>query len=131
MKIFFYGLFMDVQMLEDKGLEPEQVHMAYLDNFKLKIGNRASLVPFKGKRSYGLLVTANENRIKDLYSEASVSDYIPETVLVVIESGQVHEAICYNLPDEKLEGANPAYAEALYILAKKIGLPEVHLKEIL
>ena len=61
---------------------------------------------------------------------SSVSDYIPETVSVVTESGQMIEAICYNLPMEKMMGTNPAYARSLYDLSKELGFPASYLKEI-
>jgi len=65
-----------------------------------------------------------------LYSEESVSDYVPESVSVTLSSGAVEPAICYNLPPDKLEGTNSAYAESLLQLAMKLGFPDEYLDTI-
>jgi hypothetical protein len=44
-EVFFYGLFMDEELLRGKGLEPEGGEIAAIDGFALRIGQRAALVP--------------------------------------------------------------------------------------
>ena len=39
-------------------------------------------------------------------------------------------AACYNLPKSKLEGANSEYANALLILAGRLGFPDDYLQQI-
>lgn len=39
--VFFYGLFMDAQMLRERGLQPQAERRARLDGFALRIGKRA------------------------------------------------------------------------------------------
>lgn len=65
-----------------------------------------------------------------LYSDESVSDYVPEPVSVTLPSGVIEPAICYNLPPGKLEGANSAYAESLLQLATNLGFPDEYLDTI-
>jgi len=43
-EVFFYGLFMDEELLRGKGLEPEGGEIAVIDGFALRIGHRAALV---------------------------------------------------------------------------------------
>jgi hypothetical protein len=43
-EVFFYGLFMDEELLRGKGLEPEGGEIAAIDGFALRIGQRAALV---------------------------------------------------------------------------------------
>ena len=50
---FFYGLFMDEELLRGKGLEPEGGEIAAIDGFALRIGRRAALVPSRVRRSTG------------------------------------------------------------------------------
>jgi hypothetical protein len=52
---FFYGLFMDVAVLRQAGTCPSNVRRAYVDDFALRIGERATLVPSLGTRAYGML----------------------------------------------------------------------------
>jgi hypothetical protein len=42
--VFFYGLFMDPDLLKDKGLNPGASEPAQLAGYGLKIGARATLV---------------------------------------------------------------------------------------
>ena len=131
MEIFFYGLFMDAKILSENGIQASNPRKGYLENYTLKIGNRASLIPSENERAYGILMTIADTAIHALYAEPSVADYIPEDVIVVVSySNKQVPAICYNLPDDLLDGANANYAKALYKLAKKVGFPEEYLVKI-
>lgn len=68
--------------------------------------------------------------LKALYSAESVADYVTESVSVVLPDGTVESAVCYNLPERKLEGANPEYANSLLILADRLGFPDDYLQQI-
>lgn len=130
MRVFFYGLFMDTDILAKNGISPSNQEIGYIQNYTLKIGNRASLIPSKKDRAYGVLMSVNQPKIEELYAEPSVSDYIPEDVTVVLNSGRTTSAICYNLPAELLTGTNTQYAQALLNLASHIGLPNHYLETI-
>lgn len=130
MEVFFYGLFMDRTILLKNGMTPLNPRKGYLQDYALKIGNRASLIPCKNERSYGIVMTVDDDAIHDLYAEASVADYIPEGVTVVLDSGESVRAVCYNLPAESLSGTNAEYAEALYQLSERLGFPDDYLEKI-
>lgn len=131
MEVFFYGLFMDLSILSKNGIEPTDSRKGYLNDYALKIGNRASLIPSKGESSYGLLMTVDQDKIQALYAEASVSDYVPEEVEVILESGDKVKAICYNLPLELLTGTNSSYAKKLHQLAQSLEFPTNYLEKII
>ena len=130
MEVFFYGLFMDEAVLLKKGIRPSNPRIGYLNDYALKIGNRASLIPCKNERSYGIVMTIDNAVIHDLYIEASVADYIPEEVKIIINRSESVMATCYNLPLELLTGTNKLYAKSLYELAKQKGFPDRYLDEI-
>ena len=130
MRVFFYGLFMDADLLLDKGVAPTAVEPGFVNDFALRIGDRATLAPEGGSRAYGLLITLTRGEAEALYAEASVSDYLPEAVRVDLMDGRTVEATCYNLPADKIAGANKAYAAALLKLATKLGFPKSYLAEI-
>lgn len=46
--VFFYGLFMDADLLRARGLTPEGGELAAVDGLALRIGQRAALVPTPG-----------------------------------------------------------------------------------
>jgi hypothetical protein len=54
--VFFYGLFMDTEILRAGGVaEPANPRRAFVDDFELRIGQRATLVPVADSRVYGML----------------------------------------------------------------------------
>lgn len=131
MKVFFYGLFMDVDVLAKQGVVPESVSMGWIDDFVIRISQRATLVREAGGRAYGVLMDVNSSDIERLYAEESVADYVAETVCVNTEgSGQV-EAACYNLPHEKIVGENREYAKLLLKLVRRLSFPKAYTEQIL
>ena len=129
-EVFFYGLFMDTSLLAARGVTPSATTTGYVDDYRLRIGKRATLAREPGSRTYGVLMTMERDVATALYSDETVADYVPEPVSVNLPSGSVKSAVCYNLPPDKLEGSNRAYVESLLELAKTLGFPQSYLDEI-
>ena len=111
--VFFYGLFMDEELLRSKGLQPEGAERAAVDGLSLRIGQRAALVPSPGGRVHGLVFSLPLSELERLYSEPSVEAYRPQAVLAQLASGGVVAALCYNLPQPPLPTErNPEYARS-------------------
>ncbi len=130
MRVFFYGLFMDESLLVTKGIKPTEVKIGFVDGFGLRIGERATLVRRAGSRAYGAVMEIAPGEATELYAEESVADYVPEPVIVELADGTQVEAICYNLPGDKVTGTNREYAESLLDVATRLGLPDSYLDEI-
>lgn len=130
MRVFFYGLFMDQRLLAAKGIRPTEVRPGYVRDYGLRIGERATLVRAPGNRAYGVLMNVSQNEAKELYAERSVSDYLPESVIVDLLDGTQADATCYNLPDDKVTGANREYAESLLTVATTLEFPDSYLDQI-
>jgi len=96
MNVFFYGLFMDAALLTKKGITPRSAEVGYVDEFALRIGERATLVSSAGARSYGVMMNISSDQAEELYSDKSVADYVPESVIVELSGGSKAEAKCYN-----------------------------------
>jgi hypothetical protein len=128
--VFFYGLFMDQDLLVEKGLNPSNPRKGYVAGMGLRIGRRATLVHAREERAYGIVMQLSEDESTALYSEESVSDYIPEQVVVTLNDGVQLEATCYNLPEHLLSGSNREYAKSLIQVAIKTGLPKSHIDAI-
>lgn len=128
--IFFYGLFMDESLLASKGISASRATVGYVDGYRLCIGRRATLVPDETNRAYGVLMTVRAEDLRTLYSEESVGDYVSESVSVTLPDGTLEPAVCYNLPESKLEGTNSRYARSLLDLASKLDLPSAYLQQI-
>lgn len=131
MKVFFYGLFMDVDVLAKKGVVPESVNIGWVNDFVIRISERATLVRKLEGQVYGVVMDIAASDLDVLYAEESVADYDPEALFVFTQDGNNTGAICYNLPQEKIVGENKDYARSLLMLTKKLGFPQSYTDQIL
>ena len=129
-EVFFYGLFMDVDLLRAKGTNPVSVRPASVSGFSLRIGQRATLVPAPEGRSYGMVMQLTHDEVDRLYSDPSVKAYRPEPVEVELRDGSRVPALCFNLPAPGLNEANPDYSAKLRDLARRLGLPPHYTESI-
>jgi hypothetical protein len=129
--VFFYGLFMDAELLVSKGFQPVHPRPALVQGFALRIGQRATLIPSEESFAYGIIMELSHAEIEQLYSEASVSAYRPEAVLARLPDGTNIPAMCFNLvvPPAQ-EEVNPEYAAKLRELARKLELPLQYVESI-
>ncbi len=130
--IFFYGLFMDEALLAQKGLHPTTLGRAVLPEFRIHIGDRATLVPSAGSRAYGVVMQLAADEVRSLYSDPSVSEYEPVAVRVrFLDTDETVDADCYNLPPRTAHaGANPVYAVQLSELVQALGFDSGYADEI-
>jgi len=123
----FYGLFMDMGLLQQRGLHPSHPQVACLDSYALVISDRATLMPSAEARVYGIVTGLPFADIDMLYAEPSVREYRPEAVLVTREDGRQSPALCYTLPSVADAPRNTTYAVQLLALAKTLAFPEAYL----
>lgn len=130
MRVFFYGLFMDERLLAAKGIEPCEISSGFVDGYRLRIGERATLIRRANSRAYGVMMDIAPGEAAVLYAEDSVADYLPEPVIVELMDGRNVEATCYNLPIDKVTGANKEYAKSLLEVANRLDFPDSYLDQI-
>jgi hypothetical protein len=129
--VFFYGLFMDPDLLRDKGLRPENARRACVRGMRLRIGERAGLEVDPDGVVYGMLIELTHGDIERLYAEPSVSLYRPEAVVAEPVEGEPVAALCYNLPSApSTHEANPEYVRKLRELATRLDLPAGYVRSI-
>jgi hypothetical protein len=129
--VFFYGLFMDAELLRNRGVPVSRAARAHVDGYRLVLGNRAMLVRADGFMAYGMLMHLEQPDLERLYAEPSVSAYRPETVRAVLENGKTIDALCYNLPAAaSADPPNRDYARKLHTLGARLGLPAPYLATI-
>ena len=128
---FFYGLFMDVNVLREAGTNPTNVRHAYVDDFALRIGKRATLIPSSGNRAYGMLIALSHRALDILYSAPGLEVYCPEALIAQPFEGEAVPALCYNLTNPpKPHERNPEYAEKLQRVLRELGFPEEYVNGI-
>lgn len=130
-EVFFYGLFIDVDLPHTKGVEPTKIRPACAPGFALRIGRRATLLWNPDARAYGMLMQLTHDEIEQLYSEASVLAYRPEAVLCGFRDGSRVPALCFNLvappgPEE----ANSEYSAKLRDPARPVGFRSDYVERI-
>jgi hypothetical protein len=128
---FFYGLFMDLEILREAGVAPINPRRAYVDHFALRIGQRATLLPSAGARAYGMLVSLTHPELDRLYATPGLEHYRPEAVLAQPLQGTPTPALCYNLreapePHER----NPEYAARLQRALRKLEFPPEYVASV-
>ncbi|HJU72586.1 MAG TPA: gamma-glutamylcyclotransferase family protein [Gemmatimonadaceae bacterium] len=126
--VFFYGLFMDADLLRAKGLRPEEVQRAHVSGYSLRIGERATLVNDETGQVHGIVMSLTQDELDRLYAEPSVQAYRPQHVVAHLAGGDTIAALCYNLAQPPSPGErNPDYAAKLRKVAEKVGLPNEYI----
>jgi hypothetical protein len=128
---FFYGLFIDHEILRETGVEPINPRRAYVEEFALRIGHRATLIPSPGARVYGMLFALRHSELDRLYTAPGLEQYRPEAILAQPLAGMPTPALCYNLreaprPDER----NPEYAARLQRVLAMLDFPAEYVASV-
>ena len=131
MPVFFYGLFMDADLLRGKGLDPVNVRTARVAGMRLRIGHRAALVESAGSTTHGVLMELTHEEIERLYDDPGVAGFRPEAVIAERADGSTVAALCYNLPAApRADERNPEYASKLRALATRLKLPASYIESL-
>ena len=121
--VFFYGLYMDPEILRQKGVDPRNPRVAYANNYKLKIGNKATLLRAVGERAHGIVYSLTHSEIDSLYRGSGLHEYLPEA-LSIKAGDESFPALCCNLIEPPAESeSNAEYAGRLKAVMSKLGVP--------
>lgn len=97
--IFFYGSYMNLEVLKEADLFPDKIEVARLSGFDLDIAPRANLIPSGEKSVYGILTRTTHREMGRLYTEHAHGLlgelYLPEAVLVQTLDGRFQPAMTY------------------------------------
>jgi hypothetical protein len=131
---FFYGGYMNPEVLKASGTTPEACEVGYIEGHGLTVGPIANLVETEGARAYGLLARLSHSDLNVLYGGAPAAlkgaVYLPEAVLVHTADGRAIPALTYISPALSGEAPEPEYIEKLLDAAEEIGLPSYYLTRI-
>ena len=121
---FFYGLYMVPEILEKCGVDARNPRKAYVENFELCIGNKATLLRSPGKKAFGIIYSLTHDEINQLYWGAGLTEYRSEALIATREDGNTLAVLCCNLLTPPADGeSNPEYAEKLEAAMQNLGLP--------
>jgi hypothetical protein len=129
---FFYGSFMNSDVLAKAAVCPTQRQMARLNGWELKIAPRATVVPAQGGCVYGVLAQLTHSDIDKLYTKDwfGFGTYLPEAVIVTDVAGLQRAAMCYIA--WQTEGGAPTeeYTGKMVSVAREFSFPEDYIRHI-
>ena len=121
--VFFYGHYMDPEILKAKGVQPRNPRKAVAKGYRLRIGNMATLLRKANAEAHGIVYELTHDEVNALYWGAGLEDYVAEALVVEMEGGEKVAALCCNLlepPDD--DESNPEYQGKLTQCMKKLGV---------
>ena len=130
--VFFYGLFMDPELLRKQGYHPSGHQVSKLEKYKLCLGERATLIRDQTEEVWGIVMNLSEIELERLYSARSVAEYNPISVKCITEDSEEIIADVYILPEGyKFNPPKDAvYARQLYSICQKLSLPTFYLQAL-
>jgi hypothetical protein len=131
--VFFYGSYMNLDVLAEVGLVPEQFHVARLGGFDLRIAPRANLVRSDQHCVYGILATATHQELARLYTHAKDvlgEVYLPEAIMVETLEGTWRPALCYISPSMQPHPAADDYIDRIVAPAQQFRFPDWYIERI-
>jgi len=145
--VFFYGLYMDPNLLEDKNIAANNPRLAVVRDYHLRIGKMATLLRSPGKLCIGMLYSMTHEEIHRLYWGAGLDAYVAEAVLANVVDDRIRQysalsdiedvyrsidafsvdrvaALCCNLIVPPAEDeSNTAYQEKLSNVMRQLKIP--------
>jgi len=122
--VFFYGLYMDEEILKSKNVEPRNKRVAVVNDYKLRIGKMATLLRAKDAKVYGLVYSLTHDEIDTLYVKSGLTDYIAEALIVELDDKSSIPVLCCNLLNPPSDDENnDEYHQKLKKCMKKYKLP--------
>ena len=129
--VFFYGLFMDSDILSESQVAAVRPLRAFVHGYGLRIGRRATLVPASGARAYGMVFALTHEELERLYATPGLEQYRPEAVVADSLEGECLPALCYNLREAPGPGeANAEYAARLRTALGKLDFPPEYIASV-
>lgn len=123
---FFYGSYMNFDVLKEVDYIPEHWEVARLNGYDIHIQPRANLMRSDQHCVYGIVATATHPQLTRLYAHAQDvlgEIYLPEAVLVETLAGKWRPALCYICPVMEPRPAANDYVDRIVKPAREFGFP--------
>jgi len=122
--VFFYGLYMDPEILKSKDVDPRNPRIGFAEGYQLRLGNMATLLRDKEAKAYGVVYSLTHEEVALLYAKSGLDMYVSESLLVTLDSGECIPTLCCNLltPPEESE-SNEEYMAKLLQCMERLNVP--------
>lgn len=130
---FFYGSYMNLSVLKEVSLVPDNVKVARLLGFDISIRPLANLVRSDQHSVYGILAPATHRELDRLYSHARDvlgGVYLPHPVVAHGLDGELIPALCYIAPTMEPQRASNDYIDRIVAPAKTFAFPRWYIERL-
>jgi AIG2 family protein len=124
--VFFYGSYMNPDVLREVDIVPVEWEVARLHGFDIAIRPRANLVPSEQHCVYGVVAKATHAELVRLYAHAKDvlgETYLPYPVCVETRDGKSRPALCYLSKAMDPGPTERGYLDLILGPAREFGLP--------
>ena len=132
--VFFYGSYMNVDVLREVEIGKRAFQPASLRGYELIISPLANLRKKDRCTAYGILTQLTHTELDRLYQGHARTilggTYLPEAVVVNRADGTIAAALCYLAHDMKAASADAAYVDRILKPAQAYGFPQWYLEHI-
>ena len=127
---FFYGSFINLDVLEQADYVPERYEVARLDGFDIRLEPLANVVPSNNRCVFGIVALATHAELAGLYGQDWVGTYLPHPVVVTTLDGKLRPALCYIAPDVEHKPPTSDYIDRIVGPARQYGFPDWYIERI-
>jgi hypothetical protein len=130
---FFYGSYINMDVLREVKYTPENWEVARLAGFDVCIRPRANVVRSDQHSVYGILATGTHAELGRLYAHAKDvlgEIYLPEAILAETLDGKWKPALCYVCPAMDPRPATNDYIDRIVTPARKYGFPDWYIQRL-
>jgi hypothetical protein len=129
---FFYGSFMNPEVLAKADVRASETRMARLDDWELRIAPRATLVPAAGRSVYGVLAQLTHPDLDKLYTKDwfGFGAYLPEAVIVSDSARHRLPALAYISWEPPGDKPTAEYLGKMVSVASELGFPDWYVRHI-
>jgi hypothetical protein len=130
---FFYGSYINMEVLREVEYIPEKREVARLTGFDICIRPLANLVHSNQHSVYGILATGTHAELERLYAHAKDvlgEIYLPEAVPAETLDGKWRPALCYICPAMLPKPATNDYIDRIVRPAREYGFPDWYVQRL-
>ncbi len=130
---FFYGSYINFDVLREVDFIPKKWEVARLAGFDIVIQPRANLLRSDRNFVYGILATGTHAELGRLYTHAKDvlgETYLPEAVLAETLDGKYKPALCYICSEMTRRPASNDYIDRIVAPARKYGFPDWYIQHL-
>ena len=127
---FFYGSFINLDVLAEVDYVPSQYEVAHLDGYDIRIQPLANIVRSDNDRVYGIVALATHVQLERLYRQEWVGVYLPHPTLVTTEDDNSRPALSYIAPSMAAEPPADDYVDRIVGPARRHGFPQWYIERL-